>query len=235
MYKYKIGQISITDFGQPAGMHLNENNRWVKKAAMIPWGEIEKRYAKLFKNNIGNVAKPLRLELGACMIQAEYGYYDEEITLQIQETAYLQYFCGYEAYDDSKLPFDSSSMVYFRKRLTPEILGEINERILIKNKADATSNDDHNSGTMIVDTTFHCIAMSVVVLNLRKLMLSLLLFFKIWLVWIDQERLAVLNGGSFQKICAFGVFAPFLAEFKRCYGDLTAESIYKLRYRAIAA
>lgn len=93
MYKYKIGQISITDFGQPAGMHLNENNRWVKKAAMIPWGEIEKCYA----------------------------------------------------------------------------------------------------------------------------------------------RLAVLNGGSFQKICAFGVFAPFLAEFKRCYGDLAAESIYKLRYRAIAA
>ena len=48
-------------------------------------------------------------------------------------------------------------MVYFRKRLTPEILGEINEMILIKNKADATSNDDHhddhNSGTMIVDAT----------------------------------------------------------------------------------
>ena len=41
MYKYKSGQISITDFGQPMGMHLNENNRWVKKAAMIPWNEIE--------------------------------------------------------------------------------------------------------------------------------------------------------------------------------------------------
>ena len=25
----------------------NQNNRWVKKAAMIPWGEIEKRYAGL--------------------------------------------------------------------------------------------------------------------------------------------------------------------------------------------
>ena len=24
MYKYKSGQISITDFGQPMGMHLNE-------------------------------------------------------------------------------------------------------------------------------------------------------------------------------------------------------------------
>ena len=59
MYKYKSGQISITDFGQPMGMHLNENNRWVKKAAMIPWGEIEKRYAGLFKSHKGNPAKPL--------------------------------------------------------------------------------------------------------------------------------------------------------------------------------
>ena len=42
MYKYKSGQISITDFGQPMGMHLNENNRWVKKAAMIPWNDIER-------------------------------------------------------------------------------------------------------------------------------------------------------------------------------------------------
>ena len=97
MYKYKSGQISITDFGQPMGMHLNENNRWVKKAAMIPWDEIEKKYAGLFKSNKGHPAKPLRLALGACMIQAEYGYSDEEITLQIQESPYLQYFCGYEA------------------------------------------------------------------------------------------------------------------------------------------
>ena len=69
MYKYKSGQISITDFGQPMGMHLNENNRWVKKAAMIPWNEIEKRYAGLFKSHKGHPAKPLRLALGACMIQ----------------------------------------------------------------------------------------------------------------------------------------------------------------------
>ena len=81
MYKYKSGQISITDFGQPMGMHLNENNRWVKKAAMIPWNEIEKRYAGLFKSHKGHPAKPLRLALGACMIQAEYGYSDEEITV----------------------------------------------------------------------------------------------------------------------------------------------------------
>lgn len=146
-------------------MNLKENNRWVKKAQTIPWPEIEKRYAALFTNRKGNVAKPLRLALGACIIQAEYGYSDEETALQIQENPYLQYFCGYAGYDDEKLPFDPSLMVYFRKRLTPEVLGEINEMILrdakerqAKESKDDDDSDDApgrggNSGTMIVDAT----------------------------------------------------------------------------------
>ena len=130
MYRYSNGQISLSDFKQPVGMNLKEDNRWVKKAQTIPWLEIEHRYAALFTNRKGNVAKPLRLALGACIIQSEYGYSDEETALQIQENPYLQYFCGYPGYDDEKLPFDPSLMVYFRKRLTPEVLGEINEMIL---------------------------------------------------------------------------------------------------------
>ena len=93
MYRCSNGQISLADFKQPVGMNLKESNRWVKKAQTIPWLEIEKRYAALFTNRKGNVAKPLRLALGACIIQAEYGYSDEETALQIQENPYLQYFC----------------------------------------------------------------------------------------------------------------------------------------------
>ena len=104
MYRYSNGQIILADFKQPVGMNLKESNRWVKKAQTIPWLEIEKRYAALFTNRKGNVAKPLRLALGACIIQAEYGYSDEETALQIQENPYLQYFCGYPGYDDEKLP-----------------------------------------------------------------------------------------------------------------------------------
>ena len=85
----------------------------------------------------------------------------------IQENPYLQYFCGYPGYDDEKLPFDPSLMVYFRKRLTPEVLGEINEMIVRDAKErqaqeneskDDDDSDDHpgaggNSGTIIVDAT----------------------------------------------------------------------------------
>ena len=143
-------------------MNLKNSNRWVKRAQTIPWIEIEKKYAKLFSNKKGNVAKSLRLGLGARIIQAEYGYSDAEIPLQIQENPYLQYFCGYKAFDDSKPPFDSSMMVYFRKRLTPEIIGEINEMIITAEEAkaekavekdDDSNDDDKNSGTMIVDAT----------------------------------------------------------------------------------
>lgn len=87
MYKFDDGQLSIHEFGQPIGMKLHEDNRWVKKAITIPWGAIEKRYAALFSNQKGNVAKSLRLALGACILQAEYHYSDEETALQIQETA----------------------------------------------------------------------------------------------------------------------------------------------------
>ena len=112
-------------FQQPMGMCLREDNHWVKKAQLLPWDKIEAKYAGLFSSATGNVAKPLQLTLGACLIQREYGYSDEEIVLQIQENPYLQCFCGYAGYDDSKPPFDSSSMVQ-----TPEILVEINEMII---------------------------------------------------------------------------------------------------------
>lgn len=157
MYRYGNGQISLSDFQQPMGMCLREDNRWVKKAQLLPWDKIEAKYAGLFPSSTGNVAKPLQLALGACLIQREYGYSDEEIVLQIQENPYLQYFCGYAGYDDSKPPFDPSSMVHFRKRLTPEILAEINEMVIqAAEKKDGQNNNSGgggNSGTMIVDAT----------------------------------------------------------------------------------
>jgi len=160
MYKFPSKQIKFTDFGLPTGVTLSPDNRWVKKAELIPWDEIEIRYATLFKNRKGNVAKPLRLALGALIIQTERRLSDEETVLQIQETPCLQYFCGMPEYKD-ELPFDPSLMVYFRKRLTAEILGEINELIIAKATAkDKFSDDDDfnkpeqpNSGNLIVDAT----------------------------------------------------------------------------------
>lgn len=162
MYKFKSRQISFSDFGQPVGMEMNPDNRWIKKADSIPWGEIEQKYAKLFANRKGNVAKPLHLALGSLIIQLEYGFSDEETAQMIQENPYLQYFCGFAKYE-YRLPFDPSLMVHFRKRLTPSIVGEINEMIIKNATEDQSHKDDDdsngpgrsakNEGTLIVDAT----------------------------------------------------------------------------------
>jgi hypothetical protein len=160
MYKLKKNnQISFEDFDMPNGVELNPENRWVKKSETIPWVDIEIRYAELFKSNCGNVAKPLRLALGSLLIQSEYSSFsDEEVVLQIQENPYMQFFCGFSGYTNEK-PFDSSLMVHFRKRLTLEILGEINEMIIANAEKDSddeppsNSGDFENRGELIVDST----------------------------------------------------------------------------------
>ena len=61
MYKFTDrSTISFFDFDQPAGMHMNPNNCWIKLADSIPWDDLEQRYASLFSSHTGNVAKPFR-------------------------------------------------------------------------------------------------------------------------------------------------------------------------------
>ena len=147
MYKsQEFAQRSFEDFDQPLGLTMNPNNRWIKKAEVIPWLGLEKDYAKLFKNKKGDVAKPFRMAFGALLIQTEYQWSDEETVAQFQENPYLQFFIGLPGYQQEK-PFDASTMVYFRKRLPVEKLVEINEQILVYNqkKQDKDSDDDHDN------------------------------------------------------------------------------------------
>ena len=171
MYKFKREkQISFTDFNQPQGMQMNPNNRWVKKSAMIPWDTIEAEYAKLFPSHTGMPAKPLRMALGSLLIQKQYHYPDEELVEQIRENPYYQYFIGLPGYED-KIPFVPSLLVEFRKRLSEDVLNEINEMIIAFNaqQDDDDSNDgsgdagqsdqqdsetdSENAGTLILDAT----------------------------------------------------------------------------------
>ena len=173
MYKTPSKQLSFEDFNQPLGLHMDPNNRWIKKAAFIPWDLVEKKYKKLFKGFKGHVAKPARMELGALLIQIEYGYSDEETVEQIKENPYLQYFCGLLGYE-YKAPFDASAMTRFRKRLTPKRLEAINNFIIqqaeaakqaphhIEKETDKKEDSHHDDtppstsdkeGTLIVDAT----------------------------------------------------------------------------------
>ena len=153
MYKFdRNHQYSLSDFNQPLGMEMNPENRWVKKAAMIPWDEIENRYADLFPSKVGMPAKPLQTALGSLLIQKEYGYSDRELVEQIKENPYYQYFIGLPGYE-YKAPFVPSLLVEFRKRLDENILADINEMIAAYNDPDDSSDDDSNGGGNSADNT----------------------------------------------------------------------------------
>lgn len=164
MYKFNRNhQYSLSDFNQPIGLKMNPENRWVKKAATIPWNEIEKEYANLFPSRKGMPAKPLRMALGSLMIQKQYDYSDRELVDQLCENPYYQYFIGLPGYQD-QAPFVPSLLVEFRKRLTDDIVSEINEMIFEFNRPDdppsgGSSSDnssdcsEENEGTIILDAT----------------------------------------------------------------------------------
>ena len=185
MYRKTTGQIRISDdFFLPFGGKLNKDNRWVKLEALIPWWELEDKYAKCFRRtNKGEKAFSVRVALGTLIIQTKLKLTDRETVNQIMENPYLQFFLGFDRYDDTRPPFDPSLIVHFRKRLTEDIMIEINERIALEaieaeeaakpkkktNKKDDDStpqgpgvsgNEDHesqkepdNKGQLILDAT----------------------------------------------------------------------------------
>ena len=109
MYKKdRHRQFSLSDFNQPIGLKMNPENRWVKKAELIPWEEIEDRYANLFPSHTGMPAKPLRVALGSLIIQKQYSYSDRELVEQITENPYYQYFIGLHGYQQTA-PYAPSS------------------------------------------------------------------------------------------------------------------------------
>lgn len=155
---------------------MNPENRWIKMADMIQWNVFEKNYKHLFKNKTGNIAKPLRMALGALIIQTGFQFSDRELVQQITENPYLQYFIGLPGYQETP-PFDASTLVLFRKRISAKMLMEANEYLLQENKRDKKEDDnDHhnppsgnssgdsgkaeeteNKGTLTIDAT--CAAM----------------------------------------------------------------------------
>ena len=122
-------QLKFEDFYTPFGGHLRKDNRWVKLAELIPWEELEDKYAEQFSDRgMGAPAKLFRMALGALIIKEKLGLTDEEVVEHIRETPYLQYLVGMEGYKD-KEPFEASMMVYFRKRISMEMLEEVNRKI----------------------------------------------------------------------------------------------------------
>ena len=179
MYKSNGGQVNILsgpEFFE--GVNLDPHNSWVELSQLIPWDEIEQKYAANFEDSTtGNPAKPARMAIGSLLIQERYGFSDVDITEEIGMHPYLQYFIGLPGFVH-KAPFDASTLTKFRKRITPEMLQEINdiviERRRVENQGEppegpkgegtgsgeaiegvpvAAVDPENNEGTLILDAT----------------------------------------------------------------------------------
>ena len=122
--------LSPEKFKLPFQGNLSGDNRWVIMAKLVPWAEFEEKYADNFSENMGAVAKPFRMALGALIIKEKLGISDRETVEQIKENPYLQYFLGMDNYTNAPL-FDASLMVYFRERIGQDVVKEINQQMVI--------------------------------------------------------------------------------------------------------
>jgi hypothetical protein len=112
---------------------------------------------------MGAPGKSARVAFGALIIKETLKVSDEETVEQIQENPYLQYFLGYDSYTDEK-PFDASMMVHFRKRISKQMIAEINDIVLEKqikkskknkndNDNDPCNGTDSNNGKLLLDAS----------------------------------------------------------------------------------
>jgi len=146
MYEKKTKQVSFDENPHSfIGAHLSSENRWVKLAQIIPWSRLEGRYHRTFANpKVGNPAKSCRMAIGSLIIKERLKLSDEETIAIILDSPYMQFFIGMHSFSD-RAPFDASTMTYFRKRLTPEILAEINQ-LIVESSNDDDNHDDNASG-----------------------------------------------------------------------------------------
>jgi hypothetical protein len=167
MYR-KQGQSPILpgDFKLPFEGKLSEDNRWVILAHLIPWAEFEDEYSSYFSMEMGAPAKSFRMALGALIIKEKLGISDRETVEQIKENPYLQYFIGLSSYSYDT-PFDASMLVYFRERISADLVNRVNhgtvqkilettssesseKKIQAEEREDSTPN---NRGKLILDAT----------------------------------------------------------------------------------
>ncbi|HHU01779.1 MAG TPA: transposase, partial [Christensenellaceae bacterium] len=152
MYRPASEQISVFEnesFFQFQG--LNSDNEWVRLAKLIPWAQIERRYARTFASKLGNVGKPARMAVGALIIKERYGFSDEDTVQEIRMNPYLQFFIGLPAFQH-EAPFDASTMTLFRQRIPIDLLTDLNDFIAGRRNPYAENADDDPPDSAPPDT-----------------------------------------------------------------------------------
>ena len=150
-------QLPLSGFEHLFDTTLDDNNRWVKLAKIIPWDELAKiipwdelamAYYSGFHNDHGRQTKDARLVIGAIIIKHKLCLSDEETIEQIRENLYFQYFVGLKMFQ-TKAIFVPSLFVEIRKRMGEQVFKSFEQSIIhavSKEKAAVSDDDSDSSG-----------------------------------------------------------------------------------------
>ncbi len=139
-------QLPLSGFETPFESMLDDNNRWVTLASLIPWDELATAYYSNFHNSHGRPAKDARLVIGAVIIKHKLCLSDEETIEQIRENLYYQYFVGLKMFQ-TKAIFAPSLFVEIRKRMGKHVFSAFEQSIITAvSEKQATKSEDDSDG-----------------------------------------------------------------------------------------
>lgn len=133
----------------PFGGRLDESNRWLRVAELIPWEKLEKEYAKHF-SEVGRPATDSRLIIGLILLKHMTGLSDRSVVEEVLENPYMQAFCGFEQFVTEDI-LDPSTLARMRERLGEKFFEDLEKKtykVLIDRKI------IRRKGILVDDTVF---------------------------------------------------------------------------------
>ena len=91
-------QLPIFKELSPYSGQIDENNRWIRLAKIVPWEEMDEIYRKYFDPKKQTVIKSCRLIMGLLLGQMLQELDDRGIVEYFHENPYFQYFCGQDTF-----------------------------------------------------------------------------------------------------------------------------------------
>ena len=82
----------------PYSSQIDQKNRWILLAKLVPWEEMNRLYKNYFDESKQSVIKTCRLIIGLFLGQMILKLSDREIVDYFHENPYFQYFCGQDTF-----------------------------------------------------------------------------------------------------------------------------------------
>jgi hypothetical protein len=144
-------QTKITEFSNFYQLMLDQNNRWIQLASILPWDKLANVVASKYNLNKGATGVNPRVIIGALIIKHKMKLTDEDTIESIRENPYQQIFLGFDNYQPVQI-FSPSLFVEIRKTLGKSDFQQLNELLIKVTHAPQDSSITHK-GELKIDAT----------------------------------------------------------------------------------